>query len=241
MESFEPLNPLTPDPDFGNLFCVFRQAIGKFLFAIPFCRASYWEIQHRAGPQICSLLASYREIAHNAENGSYSLVYCCKYNCLLGIALPQKSFLKRFYKPKKPFEKSLQAPMEDQGTKDGTVTGSKADQKKIQPRDLFWRPKFAAISASSNRPLSVCTQRTAYKFCNRTQYPCAGILLRQAMGFDGHPAASNSAMPRPGARPALADRAPSMPEIATGLAPKGTDHCAYMISAVTVGATCNSC
>ena len=36
LESFEPLNPLTPDPDFGNLFCVFRQAIGKFLFAIPF-------------------------------------------------------------------------------------------------------------------------------------------------------------------------------------------------------------
>ena len=162
LESFEPLNPLTPDPDFGNLFCVFRQAIGKLLFAIPFCRASYWEIQHRAGPQICSLLASYREIAHNAENGSYSLVYCCKYNCLLGIALPQKTFLKRFYKPKKPFEKSLRAPMEDQGTKDGTVAGSKADQKKIQPRDLFWRPKFAAILASSNRPLSVCTQHTNF-------------------------------------------------------------------------------
>ena len=118
-------------------------------------------IQHRAGPQICSLLASYREIAHNAENGSYSLVYCCKYNCLLGIALPQKTFLKRFYKPKKPFEKSLRAPMEDQGTKDGTVTGSKADQKKIQPRDLFWRPKFAAILASSNRPLSeLCSVNT---------------------------------------------------------------------------------
>ena len=130
LESFEPLNPLTPDPDFGNLFCVFRQAIGKFLFAIPFFRASYWEIQHRAGPQICSLLASYREIAHNAENCSYSLVYCCKYNCLLGIALPQKTFLQRFYKPKKPFEKFLRAPMEDQGTKDGAVTGSKADQKK---------------------------------------------------------------------------------------------------------------
>ena len=130
LESFEPLNPLTPDPDFGNLFCVFRQAIGKFLFAIPFFRASYWEIQHRAGPQICSLLASYREIAHNAENCSYSLVYCCKYNCLLGIALPQKTFLQRFYKPKKPFEKFLRAPMEDQRTKDGAVTGSKADQKK---------------------------------------------------------------------------------------------------------------
>ena len=38
LESFEPLNPLTPDPDFGNLFCVFRQVIGKFLFAIPFFR-----------------------------------------------------------------------------------------------------------------------------------------------------------------------------------------------------------
>ena len=130
------------------LFLFVGQAIGKF--------------SHRAGPQICSLLASYREIAHNAENGSYSLVYCCKYNCLLGIALPQKTFLKRFYKPKKPFEKSLRAPMEDQGTKDGTVTGSKADQKKIQPRDLFWRPKFAAILASSNRPLSVCTQHTNF-------------------------------------------------------------------------------
>ena len=130
LESFEPLNPLTSDPDFGNLFCVFRQAIGKFLFSIPFFRASYWEIQHKAGPQIRSLLASYREIAHNAENCSYSLVYCCKYNCLLGIALPQKTFLQRFYKPKKPFEKFLRAPMEDQGTKDGAVTGSKADQKK---------------------------------------------------------------------------------------------------------------
>ena len=36
LESFEPLNPLTPDPDFGNLFCVFWQAIGEFQFAIPF-------------------------------------------------------------------------------------------------------------------------------------------------------------------------------------------------------------
>ena len=169
LESFEPLNPLTPDPDFGNLFCVFRQVIGKFLFAIPFFRASYWEIQHTAGPQICSLLASYREIAHNAENGSYSLVCCCKYNCSLGVALPPETFLKRFYQPKMPFEKFLRAPMENQGTKDGTVAGSKADQKRIQPRDLFWRPRFAAISASSNRPLSVdqsflhirvCTQHT---------------------------------------------------------------------------------
>ena len=32
LESFEPLNPLTPDPDFGNLFCVFWQAIGEFQF-----------------------------------------------------------------------------------------------------------------------------------------------------------------------------------------------------------------
>ena len=42
LESFEPLNPLTPDPDFGNLFCVFWQAIGEFQFAIPFFGASYW-------------------------------------------------------------------------------------------------------------------------------------------------------------------------------------------------------
>ena len=35
LESFEPLNPLTPGPDFGNLFCVFSQAIGEFQFAIP--------------------------------------------------------------------------------------------------------------------------------------------------------------------------------------------------------------
>ena len=32
LESFEPLNPLTPNPDFGNLFCVFWQAIGEFPF-----------------------------------------------------------------------------------------------------------------------------------------------------------------------------------------------------------------
>ena len=51
LESVEPLNPLTPDPDFGNLFCVFWQAIGEFQFAIPFFGASYWGIQQRAGPQ----------------------------------------------------------------------------------------------------------------------------------------------------------------------------------------------
>ena len=104
LESFEPLNPLTPDPDFGNLFCVFWQAIGEFQFAIPFFGASCWGIQQRAGPQNCSLLASYREIAHNLENGFYSLVSRCAYSFLLGIALPQKTFRKRFYKPKKPFD-----------------------------------------------------------------------------------------------------------------------------------------
>ena len=31
---FEPVNPLTPDPDFGNLFCVFWQAIGKLQFLV---------------------------------------------------------------------------------------------------------------------------------------------------------------------------------------------------------------
>ena len=36
LESFEPLNPLTPDPDFGNLFCVFWEAIGEFQFAVLF-------------------------------------------------------------------------------------------------------------------------------------------------------------------------------------------------------------
>ena len=35
LESVEPLNPLTPDPDFGNLFCVFWQAIGEFQFTSP--------------------------------------------------------------------------------------------------------------------------------------------------------------------------------------------------------------
>ena len=93
LESFEPLNPLTPDPDFGNLFCVFWQAIGEFQFAIPFLGASYWGIQQRAGPQNCSLLASYREIAHNPENGFYSLVSRCAYS---------------FYKP---FEMVLRAPI----------------------------------------------------------------------------------------------------------------------------------
>ena len=161
-------------------------------------------------------------------------------NCLLGIALPQKTFLQRFYKPKKPFEKFLRAPMEDQGTKDGAVTGSKADQKKDSTEGPLSETEVCS-DFGFIEPALKCLH-TAYKFCNRTQYPCTGILLRQATGFDGHPAASNSAMPCPGARPALADRAPpSMPEIATGLAPKGTVHCAYMISAVTVGAKCNSC
>ena len=108
LESFEPLNPLTPDPDFGNLFCVFWQAIGEFQFAIPFFGASYWGIQQRAGPQNCSLLASYREIAHNPENGFYSLVSRCAYSFLAGDCpavknVPQtiftspKSLLKWFY------------------------------------------------------------------------------------------------------------------------------------------------
>ena len=39
---FEPLNPLTPDPDFGNLFCVFGQAIGEFQFLVSVIPASYW-------------------------------------------------------------------------------------------------------------------------------------------------------------------------------------------------------
>ena len=129
--------------------------------------------------------------------------------------------------------------MEDQGTKDGTVTGSKADQKKDSTEGPLSETEVCS-DFGFIEPALKCLH-TAYKFCNRTQYPCAGILLRQATGFDGHPAASNSAMPCPGGRPALADRAPSMPEIATGLAPKGTVHCAYMISAVTVGAKCNSC
>ena len=123
LESLEPLNPLTPDPDFGNLFCVFWQAIGEFQFAIPFLGASYWGIQQRAGPQNCSLLASYREIAHNPENGFYSLISRCAYSFLLGIALPQKTFPKRFYKPKKPFETVLRAPIE-------------------RPRDQKWDPNW---------------------------------------------------------------------------------------------------
>ena len=104
LESFEPLNPLTPDPDFGNLFCVFWQAIGEFQFAIPFFGASYWGIQQRAGLQNCSLLASYREIAHNPENGFLLPDFALCIQFLVGIALPQKTFPKRFYKPKKPFE-----------------------------------------------------------------------------------------------------------------------------------------
>ena len=39
---FEPLNPLTPDPGFGNLFCVFWQAIGEFQFLVSVIPASYW-------------------------------------------------------------------------------------------------------------------------------------------------------------------------------------------------------
>ena len=41
---FEPLNPLTLDPDFGNLFCVFWQAIGKLPFLVLF-PATYSEFE----------------------------------------------------------------------------------------------------------------------------------------------------------------------------------------------------
>ena len=42
---FEPLNPLTPDPDFGNLFCVFWQAIGELQFLVSMFPASYSEFE----------------------------------------------------------------------------------------------------------------------------------------------------------------------------------------------------
>ena len=42
---FEPLNPLTPDPDFGNLFCVFWQAIGKLQFLVSMFPATYSEFE----------------------------------------------------------------------------------------------------------------------------------------------------------------------------------------------------
>ena len=42
---FETLNPLTPDPDFDNLFCVFLQAIGEFQFLETMIPASYWGIR----------------------------------------------------------------------------------------------------------------------------------------------------------------------------------------------------
>ena len=42
---FETLFPLTPDPDFDNLFCVFLQAIGEFQFLVSVIPASYWRIR----------------------------------------------------------------------------------------------------------------------------------------------------------------------------------------------------
>ena len=42
---FETLNPLTPDPDFDNLFCVFLQAIGEFQLLVSMIPASYWGIR----------------------------------------------------------------------------------------------------------------------------------------------------------------------------------------------------
>ena len=111
LESFEPLNPLTPDPDFGNLFCVFWQAIGEFQFAILFFGASYWGIQQRAGPQNCSLLASYREVAHNPENGFYSMVSRCAYSFLLGLPCRKKRSPNDL-QAQKPFEMVLRAPIE---------------------------------------------------------------------------------------------------------------------------------
>ena len=42
---FEPLNPLTPNPDFGNLFCVFWQAIGELQFLVSMFPATYSEFE----------------------------------------------------------------------------------------------------------------------------------------------------------------------------------------------------
>ena len=42
---FEPLNPLTLDPDFDNLFCVFWQAIGELQFLVSMFPASYSEFE----------------------------------------------------------------------------------------------------------------------------------------------------------------------------------------------------
>ena len=50
---------------------------------------------------------------------------------------------------------------------------------------------------------------TVYKFCNRTQYLCLGILSKQTTYFDGNPAVSRSTLLYPALFPPLADRAPS--------------------------------
>ena len=42
---FEPLNPLTPDPDFGNLFCVAWQIIGELQFLVSMFPVTHSEFE----------------------------------------------------------------------------------------------------------------------------------------------------------------------------------------------------
>ena len=102
-------------------------------------------------------------------------------------------------------EKLLRAPME-------RPKDQKADQKRCSPGTSFGDEvcsDFGFIEAALK-----CLH-TANKFCNRIQCHAR----EQATDFDGRPAASRSAMPCSGARPPLADSAPSMPEIAPFIVP----------------------
>ena len=124
LESFEPLNPLTPDPDFGNLFCVFWQAIGEFQFAILFLGQAIGEFSRGRVrrtvhcSQAIGRLHTTRKMVFTPWFRAVHTVSCWRLPCR------KKTFPKRFYKPKKPFEMVLRAQI------NGTLTGSKADKKK---------------------------------------------------------------------------------------------------------------
>ena len=73
----KPLNPFTPDPDFGNLFCVFWQAIGKLQFLVSMFPAIHSEFERArlflpasyCGVALCMILCFGKVL----KKSSYSL------------------------------------------------------------------------------------------------------------------------------------------------------------------------
>ena len=101
LESVEPLNPLTPDPDFGNLFCVSRKLLVTSNLHFLFGQA-IGEFREGGSPELFIARKLWEDCT---QAGKWFLLpgFRCKYSFLLEIALPRKTFRRRCYKTKEAF------------------------------------------------------------------------------------------------------------------------------------------